>query len=131
MAKIPKAVQEFLPGKVAWVATATKAGFPNVAPKGPLRVLDDQHVVFSDLFSLKTRSNLAENPIVAVSVVDETTHLGYQIKGKAEIFSSGPLYEEASAQVRARMPNLKGPSYVVRIAVEEVFDQSTDSKQIA
>ena len=144
MAKIPKEVQEFFPGKLAWVATATKGGVPNVTPKGSLRVLDDQQVepqkrqvgeiVFADLFSLKTRSNLAENPKVAVTVIDQATFSGYQLKGTAEIISSGPLYEEVSAQVKARMPQLPAPTYVVKIAVEAVYDQSAGAsagKQIA
>ena len=61
MVSIPKAVQDFLPGKLAWVATASRDGEPNVTPKGSLKLLDDQHVVFADLFSLKTRKNLEEN----------------------------------------------------------------------
>jgi predicted pyridoxine 5'-phosphate oxidase superfamily flavin-nucleotide-binding protein len=124
MANVPKQVQEFFPGKLAWVATATKDGVPNVTPKGSLRVLDDEHVIFADLFSLKTRSNLTENPKVAVTVVDQATHTGYQLKGTAEMISSGPLFEEVSAQVKALMSQLPAPTYVVKIAVEAVYDQS-------
>lgn len=134
MAKIPKVVADFIPGKLAWVATATKGGVPNVTPKGSLRVLDDEHVLFADLFSLKTRSNLAENPKVAVTVVDQATFSGYQLKGTAQMISSGPLYEEVSAQVKARMPALPPPSYIVKIAVEAIYDQSVGAsagKQIA
>src|SRR5271157_3145448 len=94
MATIPKYVQEFLPGKMGWVATATPEGVPNVTPKGTLRVLDDEHVIFADLFSLKTRQNLEQNPKVAVTVVDASSHKGYQIKGTAELVSSGPLFEQ-------------------------------------
>jgi predicted pyridoxine 5'-phosphate oxidase superfamily flavin-nucleotide-binding protein len=37
MAKIPKEVQEFLKGKMAWVATAAPNGMPNTTPKGSVR----------------------------------------------------------------------------------------------
>ncbi len=57
-------------GKPGWVATASKSGMPNVAIKGSLRILDDEHLMFADLFSLKTRKNLEENPQVAVMVFD-------------------------------------------------------------
>jgi len=77
MIVIPKHVQEFLPGKMGWVATATKDGVPNTTPKGSIRVLDDQHIVFADLFSFKTRQNLEQNPRVAVTVVDMASHMGY------------------------------------------------------
>ena len=74
---IPKQVQEFMPGKMGWVATATREGVPNVTPKGTVQVLDDQHIIFADLFSLKTRQNLEQNPQVAVTVVDPATAKGY------------------------------------------------------
>ena len=80
MARIPKEVQEFLSGKMAWVATATSDGMPNTTPKGSVQVIDDEHVVFADLFSRKTRENLQANPQVAITVADEATFKGYQIK---------------------------------------------------
>ena len=55
MVIIPKHVQDFLPGKLAWVATASRDGHPNVTPKGSLKLLDEHHVLFADLFSLKTQ----------------------------------------------------------------------------
>jgi predicted pyridoxine 5'-phosphate oxidase superfamily flavin-nucleotide-binding protein len=131
---IPKQVQDFFPGKMGWVATATNDGVPNVTPKGSVRVLDDQHVVFADLFSLKTRQNLEKNPSVAVTVVDAATHKGYQIKGKAELISSGPLYDQMAQQLKQSAPSLPAPIYVVKIAVEAVYDQSVGpdaGKQIA
>src|SRR5271169_4513744 len=99
MVSIPKHVQDFLPGKLAWVATVSRDGMPNVTPKGSLKLLDEQHVLFADLFSLKTGRNLLENKNVAVTVVDPGTGKGYQIKGTAEIIDSGELFEETSKQM--------------------------------
>jgi predicted pyridoxine 5'-phosphate oxidase superfamily flavin-nucleotide-binding protein len=134
MVSIPKHVQEFFPGKMAWVATATREGVPNVTPKGTVRVMDDQHVMFADLFSLKTRQNLEQNPRVAVTVIDPATAMGYQIKGTAELVSSGSLYEQMAEQLKQSSPSLPSPKYVVKIAVESVYDQSVGpdaGKQIA
>jgi uncharacterized protein len=134
MVSIPKHVQEFFPGKMAWVATATKEGVPNVTPKGTVRVLDDQHVIFADLFSLKTRQNLEQNPRVAVTVIDPATAHGYQVKGTAELVSSGPLYDQMAEELKQKKPSLPPPMYVVKIAVESVYDQSVGpdaGKQIA
>ena len=50
MVKVPKEVQEFMKGKMGWVATASPDGTPNATPKGTVRVIDDEHVVFADLF---------------------------------------------------------------------------------
>lgn len=124
MVNIPKHVREFMPGKMGWVATATRAGVPNVTPKGTLKVLDDQHVIFADLFSLKTRRNLEENPQVAVTVIDPATAKGYQLKGAAELLSTGPLYEQMAAQLKQSNASLPAPKYVVKISVEAIFDQS-------
>ncbi len=124
MVSIPKHVQDFLPGKLAWVATASSQGEPNVTPKGSVRILDQFHVLFADLYSEKTRRNLLQNNKVAVTVVDPASATGYQIKGTAEVIGSGPLFEEQEILLKAsprEMPPLK---YVVKIAVEAVFDQS-------
>ena len=134
MVSIPKHVQDFLPGKLAWVATASRNGIPNVTPKGSLMLLDEQHVRFADLFSLKTGKNLLENENVAVTVVDPGTGKGYQIKGTAEIIDSGPLLDGAIEQMKAAPKGLPPVHHVVNITVEAVFDQSVGpdaGKQIA
>jgi predicted pyridoxine 5'-phosphate oxidase superfamily flavin-nucleotide-binding protein len=134
MVSIPKHVQEFLPGKLAWVATASRDGMPNATPKGTLKLLDEHHVLFADLFSLKTRRNLEENKKVAVTVVDTTTGKGYQIKGTAEILDSGQLFDETAEQLKASPKQLPPMHHLVKITVESVFDQSVGAeagKQIA
>ncbi len=134
MVTIPKNVQEFLSGKMGWVGTSSPDGIPNVTPKGTIRLLDDQHVMFADLFSLKTRQNLERNPKVAVTVVDSASAKGYQLKGTAELISSGPLFEQFKEQLNQAMLALPPLKYVVKIAVESVFDQSVGpdaGKQIA
>jgi predicted pyridoxine 5'-phosphate oxidase superfamily flavin-nucleotide-binding protein len=122
MAKISKEIQEFLTGKVGWVGTADKSGLPNMAPKGTLKVVDDETLVFADLFSLKTRANLEANPQVAVAVIDKMT--GYQIKGTVELLTSGPVFEEVSGGVKKAMPDLPGPKYAVKIKVDSVYSLS-------
>ena len=134
MVSIPKYVQDFLPGKLAWVATASHEGEPNVTPKGTLKLMDEHHVLFADLFSLKTRKNLLENNKVAVTVVDAATAKGYQLKGTAEVVTSGPLFESTSKQLAESPQGLPPLHHVVKITVESVFDQSVGpdaGKQIA
>jgi predicted pyridoxine 5'-phosphate oxidase superfamily flavin-nucleotide-binding protein len=134
MAKIPKEVQEFMKGKMAWVGTASPDGVPNATPKGTVQVLDDEHLVFADLFSRKTRENLLNNPKVSVTVIDEKSHKGYQIKGAAEMLSKGQLYEQVGEQLKKAPMKLPAAKYVVKITVDAVFDQSVGpeaGKQIA
>jgi hypothetical protein len=71
---------------------------------------------------------------VAVTVIDPATAKGYQIKGTAELVTSGPLYDQMAAQLKASSPSLPPPKYVVKIAVDSVYDQSVGpdaGKQIA
>lgn len=63
MAKLTPEMKEFIGNlKSCVVATADKNGMPNASFKGSLRVLDDEHLIFADIFSAKTRKNLQENP---------------------------------------------------------------------
>lgn len=132
--KIPEAIQAFIKGKPGWVATASKEGIPNVAIKGSLSVLDDEHLMFADLFSLKTRKNLEENPQVAVMVYDPESRACYSLKGRAELISQGPLFDNVAAGVKQRSAQMPTPKYVVKITVEAIFDQAVGpeaGKQIA
>jgi predicted pyridoxine 5'-phosphate oxidase superfamily flavin-nucleotide-binding protein len=114
-------IKAYLSGKVAWVATADKAGVPNLSPKGTLGVIDDNTLVFADLFSLKTRKALEENDNIAVAVVDPTGPSGYQFKGKSELLTSGPIYDQVAAEVKAKMPQLGSPKYVVKINITDIY----------
>lgn len=134
MVSIPKHVQDFLPGKLAWVATASLDGEANVTPKGSLKLLDEHHVLFADLFSLKTRKNLEENTKVAVTVMDAATGTAFQLKGTAEIVGSGRLFEDTVNQLEKSPTQLPPLHHVVKITVQAVFDQSVGpgaGKQIA
>lgn len=121
---MPQNVQDFLTGKLGWVSTASAAGVPNAVPKGSVRVLDDSHLMFADLFSLKTRANLKENPHVGVTVIDFETFQGYQIKGTAELVESGPIVERMKEELKKAPRPLPPPVYVVVITVTEIYDQS-------
>ena len=133
--KISPDIQEFMKNKLGWVATASKDGIPNVAIKGTLRVLDDEHLIFADLYSYKTRKNLEENPNVAIMVMDVESRKGYSLKGTAELISSGPLYDQTYERIKQALgPQVPALKYVVKVEVQAIFDQSLGpggGKQIA
>jgi len=128
MAGIPKEVQEFVKNKMAWLATASPDGVPNTTPKGTVQVIDDEHIIFADLFSLKTRDNLQKNPKVAVTVVDLEKYKGFQFKGSAQLVDSGPMFDQMVEQLKKAPMQLPHPKYVVIITVDSVFDQSVGPK---
>jgi predicted pyridoxine 5'-phosphate oxidase superfamily flavin-nucleotide-binding protein len=102
--------------KPAMVATASKSGQPNVSPKGSLRVLDDQHLVFADLRSPQTIENLKENPYLSIIALDPATRKGWRVWGKTEeIMTSGTLFDQLSNDYAS-----KGKvNHVVKILVEK------------
>ena len=58
-----------------------------------------------------------------MTILDEDNAEAYQIKGTAELLTSGPLFDETIQQLAPRrgLPPLQ---YVVKIKVEAVYDQS-------
>lgn len=124
MTKIPQEVQEFIKGKMAWVATASRDGVPNVTPKGSAQVLDDEHLIFADLYSLKTRENLKANPKVAVTVTDVSSLKGYQLKGSVEMLTAGPIFDQVAERLKKAPKKMPPLNYVVKITVDSIYDQS-------
>jgi predicted pyridoxine 5'-phosphate oxidase superfamily flavin-nucleotide-binding protein len=104
--------------KLCFVATVTPDGRPNLSPKGSLKVLDDDHVAFIDIMSPVTMRNLKSNPYVEINMVDPFLRRGYRFKGKVEIFTSGPVYDEVANELWTREGKQYPANAVVRVAVE-------------
>lgn len=79
--------------RLGFVATVCPDGTPNVSPKGTVSVLDDEHLIFADIRSPGTVSNLRTNPNVEVNVVDHFVRKGYRFKGRAQVLDSGPEFD--------------------------------------
>jgi predicted pyridoxine 5'-phosphate oxidase superfamily flavin-nucleotide-binding protein len=83
--------------RLGFVATVCADGTPNLSPKGTTAVWDDDHLIFANIRSPGTLTNLRQNPNVEVNVVDQIVRKGYRFKGVASILDSGPLYDKAIA----------------------------------
>lgn len=119
MAKLTDEMKAILGKQLAVVATASKEGTPNVGPKGSVHVIDDETLGYAESSGEKTFRNLKENPKVAVMVVDRENRDGYQIKGTAELLSSGNFYEQvARRQAERQKPH---PKYAVKVHIEEIY----------
>ena len=79
--------------RLGFVATVCADGTPNLSPKGTLRVLDDDRLVFADLKSPATVRNLRRNSSIEINVVDQFIRKGYRFKGHAEVLDSGAEFE--------------------------------------
>ena len=88
--------------RLAFVATVCADNTPNVSPKGCIAVWGDDHLVFANIRSPRTISNLRHNPAIEINVVDPIVRKGYRFKGTATVVEAGARYEEITAFFRAR-----------------------------
>jgi predicted pyridoxine 5'-phosphate oxidase superfamily flavin-nucleotide-binding protein len=112
--EIKKAIlqQEVFP-----VATSNQNRTPNVVYIKYLKVIDDQTVLIADNYLNKTRDNILSNGKIAFVVLDGDKG-SYQIKGKAERFEKGSMYDEVQKWVPERLPR----AAAVVMTVEEIYN---------
>ncbi len=79
--------------KLGFVATVCPDGTPNLSPKGTTTVLDDNHLLFADIWSPGTVDNLRSNPWLEINVVDPMIRKGYRFKGWATLVEPGPAFD--------------------------------------
>ena len=107
--------------RLAFVATVSADGHPNVSPKASLAIHDDTHLSFANIASPNTIENLIHNPHIEANAVNFLTRRGYRFKGTAEIFEDGPVFNVIKRRLRDR----EGPEYPchhgVLITVESVL----------
>jgi predicted pyridoxine 5'-phosphate oxidase superfamily flavin-nucleotide-binding protein len=101
MAKLNERMKEIFAKQGIFVlGTADLNGVPNAVPIGAARILDDETILVSDQYFLKTLNNLKENPKVAISFWEMGKGEGYQIKGEAAIQTEGKIYEDTVEWIR-------------------------------
>ncbi|WP_424359139.1 pyridoxamine 5'-phosphate oxidase family protein [Methanocella sp. MCL-LM] len=112
MVKLTDQIKESLTGtKTAFMATASKDGTPNVVPIGAFKLLDDETLLISDQYFLKTLQNLKENPKVALTYWGEKG--GYQLKGPITLHTDDEVFKQDVAWMKEIRPNLTPKSAVV------------------
>lgn len=95
MAKISDEIKHFLERqKLGFVATISPDNTPNVSPKGTILAWDNEHLIFADIKSPQTISNLENNPSVEINVVDPILRKGYRFKGKGMILKDNEEFSK-------------------------------------
>lgn len=105
---------------LCFAATVTPDGRPNLSPKGTIRVWDDDHLFFLDIFSPGTRANLRGNPFIEINVVDQLSRRGYRFFGRAELHVNDDVFRSAMDRVFGEEGAKYPVEAVVLIAVERV-----------
>jgi len=101
-------------------ATASKKGKPNGVPIGLVKIISDGELMLVDNFMQKTRQNIIENPVAAVTCWSSETHYGYQFKGEVRYETSGELFDSAIEWVQRRGTSFQ-PKGIAIVKVDEVY----------
>lgn len=88
--------------RLGFIASVCPDGTPNLSPKGTTAAWDDEHIIFADICSPGTVTNVRERPVVEINVVDPVARKGYRFKGPATVYAEGPIFEQALAFYRNR-----------------------------
>lgn len=122
MARIPQEIREFIETRpLGVIATDGPSGI-NVAPKGSLSYFDEEHLIFSDRFSDKTRINLEDNSKCSVAFIDREKRLAFQFKGTAALIDAGPLLDSMNNDPIAVERKYPPARYAVMIKVDEIYN---------
>jgi uncharacterized protein len=92
--KLSKSLIEILKAKshgltIAYLTTASFGGKPNVLPLPFTDVVEDELILFPDLFAQKTKVNLNENIHASISIFNDATNIQTVIEGTADVIQWG------------------------------------------
>jgi len=90
---------QVLEEQLAFIATSSPDGVPNLGPKGSIGVYDDAALVFDETTGGQTLDNIREGSKVMIAVVDRAWKNGYRFTGTAEVLDAGEIFD---ARVQAR-----------------------------
>ena len=101
--------------KVVSVASASKHGKPNSAPKMLVDVEFPNHLYFLDYKHTHSYANLLENPEVSVSFMNDAAFTGYRLNGRAQILAFGPEFDEAKKLWEKRLIAYEADRIIQRV----------------
>ncbi len=102
-----------------WILATCYDHEPNAVPVGLKTLTEDGKLAVGDVFMETTVHNLQKNGRAAVSVCDGKE--GYQIKGAAEYFTSGPIVEAFQKQAETLFHGVLSVKGAVVITPERVI----------
>lgn len=116
---LTQAMKDMLAEQLSFLATTDEKGHPQVGPKGTMRVLDDQHLIYNEHTGKQAWRNIHTDDQVAVAVVDHPNFKGFRFEGHVEIHQEGKIYEDAV--VFAQGHHVPKPVAAIVINVERIY----------
>ena len=116
MAKLTDEMKALMAKQLAYVASVSSDGMPNIGPKRTMRIYDDSTLVYNENTGKRTMENIKANSRIAVAYVDWEKLDGYRFVGRTEVFTEGKLFDEAVEWAKGKVPKA-----VVLIHIEEIY----------
>ena len=90
MQTIDQDMKNIIEGTIlCFTATVNRDGSPNLSPKSTLKVFDERHLIFANIASPGTLTNLKSDDRIEINCVDIFSRRGYRFKGTGSIHSVG------------------------------------------
>lgn len=111
---------EFQKLKTIYLATASKAGVPNVVPIGAMFLIDDETLWVIDNFMKKTMNNVKENPVATFDIWNPDGTMSYQVKCDVKYENSGADYEKAKDMMHQKRADLPAKG-LLKLTFKEIY----------
>ena len=118
MATLTQEMKDMVATQQCFIGTVNAEGIPNVAPKRSTRVLTDDSLIFTEGTGGATYTNIKNGSMVSVAVVNREILDGYRFVGKAMLYESGELFENAAAM--AIKMGMRRPLAIAVISITEI-----------
>lgn len=109
----------FFDNQLDYLATVSDDGQPQIGPKGSIRVLDNQHLIYVEFTLDHAYNNIQSNNQVAVTSFDNKNHVSYRINGIAYLHDHDEVSETELKQsgLDEHFPN----AVVVIVDIKEIY----------
>lgn len=107
-------------GNVVVVASVDASGIPNISPRYVMMILNDEKLVFADVYMNKTFTNIKRWPKVSVAIVDKLNRGGFQLKGDVEQITDLDIISQCAKKLK-ELKFDSAPAFVWALNVKEIY----------
>ncbi len=120
MAKLTQEMKDMISTQQCFVATVNRDGTPNIGPKRSTRVLDDEHLAYTEVTGKQTWGNVDQGSKVAIACADREKLKGFRFVGTPEVIKAGQVYDDAVAMLqKLGMPS---PKAVIKVKIDKIYN---------
>lgn len=104
---------------LTWVATVTKEGNPHLVPVCFIKPIDKDKLLIGIAFATQTISNVKNGSRVAIA--NAIYPNGYMAKGKGDILTEGPYFNDYKERIDKRFGGKIKPKAALLVSVEDIY----------